>query len=200
MLHSERAITILVNRQFHTLEFEDMTIDSIDRQLIRCLQEDPRARYATIARRVNISESTVRRRIDALIESGAIVTSVLVDLHLLGFRSSAIVGMKADLDKSRAIGNLLTSMPEVTYVAVTTGRYDVVFHVAARTLEELQDFLAVRIARIRGVRDVEVMVMPRMLKGMRDWRLPLDGESIPPTDVHDSQHSAAEEAFAEDSV
>lgn len=172
-----------------------MSIDSIDHQLIRCLQEDPRARYATIARRVNISESTVRRRIDALIESGAIVTSVLVDLHLLGFRSSAIVGMKADLDKSRAIADRLTSMPEVTYVAVTTGRYDVVFHVAARALEELQDFLAIRIAPICGVRDVEVMVMPRMLKGMRDWRLPLDEASYPATEGDNGQPSDDDETF-----
>lgn len=153
-----------------------MSIDELDRHLIRCLQEDPRARYASIARSVHVSESTVRRRIEALMESGAIVTSVLPDLYVLGYRTSAVIGLKTDLDKNRDIGDLLTTFPEVSFVALTTGRFNVIFHVAARTLDELQAFLTVRIAVIAGVRDTEVMMMPRTLKGMRNWKLPMNSD------------------------
>ena len=151
-----------------------MEIDQLDRQLIRCLQENPRERYAVIARQLGTSESTVKRRIETLFESGAIVMSVLPDLYALGFRTSAVIGLKANLDESRRIAKELTMLPEVTYVALTTGRYDIVFHAAARALDELQDFLADRIAPMKGIRDTEIMVMPRMLKGMRDWKLPID--------------------------
>ena len=45
------------------------SVDATDFRLIRCLQENPRASYATIARITGLSETTVRRRVDALIQS-----------------------------------------------------------------------------------------------------------------------------------
>lgn len=151
-----------------------MVVDDLDRRLIRCLQDNPRASYATIARITGVSETTVRRRVEYLISSGVIVTAVLPDLHMLGYRTSAVVGLKTDLDQAHAIGDKITGFPEVTFVAWTTGHFDVVFVVAAETLDDLMKFLAERVAPMKGVRDVEPMVMPRMLKGMRSWRIPLD--------------------------
>ncbi|MDQ2787731.1 MAG: Lrp/AsnC family transcriptional regulator [Chloroflexota bacterium] len=148
------------------------SVDDIDLQLIRCLQEDPRAAYAKIARTVNVSETTVRRRVDGLLASRAITLAMLPDLYTLGYRASAMVGVKADLARVMAIADTIRSFPEVTMVALILGRYDILFFVAERSLDDLTRFMTEQIAPIRGIRSTETLVAPRVLKVLGDWRIP----------------------------
>lgn len=148
--------------------------DHIDLMLIRHLQEDPRATYAEIARAARVSETTVRRRVDALINAHTITPAMLPDLYQLGFRTSAMIGLRVDLHRLHEIAETIRDYAEVTMVAITTGRFDILFFVAFPTLDELVQFLVDRIAPIEGVRETETMVTPRVLKVLGDWRVPLD--------------------------
>ena len=147
--------------------------DLTDLRLIRCLQEDPRASYAEIARRAGTSETTARRRVEALIGSGVLTPAMLPDLYRLGFRTSAMVGLKVELQRLLAVAEAIRALPEVTMVALTTGRYDILFFVAQPTLDDLTRFMVERIAPIPGVRESETLVTPRILKVLGDWRVPL---------------------------
>lgn len=148
--------------------------DRTDLMLIRHLQEDPRATYAEIARAARVSETTVRRRVDALINAHTITPAMLPDLYQLGFRTSAMIGLRVDLHRLHEIAETIRDYAEVTMVAITTGRFDILFFVAFPTLDDLIQFLVDRIASIDGVRDTETMVTPRVLKVLGDWRVPLD--------------------------
>lgn len=147
-------------------------VDAMDLRLIRLLQADPRAAYATIARQADVSETTVRRRVEALISSGAISISVVPDLKRLGYVSSAFIGLKIDLSRLDDVVAAITPIPEVTFVAVTTGRFDLLIYAAERTLDDLTRFVVSRVASIPGVVDTETLVSPRLLKVLSDWRLP----------------------------
>ena len=150
-----------------------------DRLLVRELQEDPRSSYAEIARRLNASETTIRRRIETLTSSGDISIALIPDLHQLGYVTSAYVGLKVDLDHLTELSEQIALMPEVTFTAVTTGRYDFMFFVVERTLDDLTKFLSNRIAPIESVRSIETIVTPSMFKGLsRDWRVPVDERSL----------------------
>ena len=149
-----------------------------DRRLVRELQENPRASYAAIARRLNASETTISRRIDALISSENISIAVVPDLHQLGYVTSAYVGLKLDLLRLQSVSEEIASMLEVTFTAITTGRYDFMFFVAERTLDDLNRFLSTQIAPMQGVRNIEPILTPSMFKGLsRDWRVPMDEQS-----------------------
>lgn len=150
------------------------SISSIDLELIRCLQDNPRASYAQISRITGVSETTTRRRIDALIESHVITPSIQPNLHLLGYQTSAMVGLKTELDQMDAIARKIRDFPEVTFVGLTTGRFDVMFFVAQSSLAALTDFMVERIAPIDGIKQTETLVTPRVLKVLGDWRVPVD--------------------------
>ncbi|NJE47873.1 AsnC family transcriptional regulator, partial [Thermococcus sp. GR7] len=47
-------------------------LDTLDRSILRILQEDGRASYSEIARRIGVPESTVRLRVKKLVERGVI--------------------------------------------------------------------------------------------------------------------------------
>lgn len=151
------------------------SVDDLDLRLIRCLQEDPRAAYAKIARTVNVSETTVRRRVEGLLASRTITLAMLPDLYTLGYRASAMVGVKADLERVTIIADAIRRFPEVTMVALILGRYDLLFFVAERSLDDLTRFMTEQIAPIRGIRSTETLVAPRVLKVLGDWRVPTDG-------------------------
>ena len=149
-----------------------------DRLLVRELQEDPRASYAEIARRLNASETTIRRRIEALTSSGDISIALIPDLHQLGYVTSAYIGLKVDLDRLTELSEQIALMPEVTFTAITTGRYDFMFFVAERTLDDLTRFLSTSIAPLKSVLSIETIVTPSMFKGLsRDWRVPVEEQS-----------------------
>lgn len=173
------------------------SVDDLDLRLIRCLQEDPRAAYAKIARAVNVSETTVRRRVEGLLASRAITLAMLPDLYTLGYRASAMVGVTADLVRVMAIAEEIRSFPEVTMVALILGRYDILFFVAERSLDDLTRFMTEQIAPIAGIRSTETLVAPRVLKVLGDWRVPTCGASrddrgIGPDSAADgSDHSLA---------
>lgn len=151
------------------------SVDATDFRLIRCLQENPRAAYATIARITGLSETTVRRRVDALIQSGAIMATVMPALLPLGYAASAQVCLKLDLQHRDGVARALDQMPEVTFAVATLGRYDVMFQVAQRTSQELSDWLATHVAPLPGVREIEVMLITSAIKLYRHWRVPVDG-------------------------
>lgn len=157
-------------------------IDKVDLRLIRCLQESPRASYATIARMSGIPGTTVRRRVEALIDAKIITPAMLPDLYKIGYTTSAMVGVKVDMERVDEIALQLKSFPEITLVALTMGRFDIMFFVAQPTLEDLTQFMSQQIAPIEGVRDTETLVTPRILKVLGDWRIPLDGsnDEFPP--------------------
>ncbi len=149
-------------------------IDDLNLRLIRCLQDDPRASYSTIARLVGVSETTVKRRIDALMESNVISTAVFPNPRRLGFQAQASIGLKTELAQMEAVALALRDLPEVAFVALTLGRYDVMTYVVLPTMDDLVRFIAERIAKIPGVRESETILTPRVYKAFANWRVPID--------------------------
>lgn len=76
-----------------------------------------------------------------------------------------------DIDR---IAEALGEIPEVTLVSETTGRFDLIIYVAARSLEHLTRFVRRQIATIDGIHSTETFVAPKVYKSLRDWRLPID--------------------------
>lgn len=151
------------------------SIDNIDRQLIRLLQERPRASYAELARLSNVPESTVRRRVESLYEAGTIATTVVPDIGQLGYGAVSLIGIKADLNDIEEIAEYLRQREEVTMVLITLGRLNLFCAVALKSVDDLYPFLREHVAPRHGVGDVETFVSTSSIKLFRDWRVPGEG-------------------------
>lgn len=163
------------------------SIDSLDLRIIRCLQDNPRAPYSTIARLIGVSETTIKRRVDDLIESRVIQPAIIPNMYRLGFRTRARIGFKVDLEHLLDVAEQLRTFPETTGVEITFGRFNVTCFVVMQSMEALTRFMVERIPSIEGIRDCEMMVVPRVLKVFADWRVPdellLESEDIASEDT-----------------
>lgn len=148
------------------------SVDAVDLRIIRCLQDDPRLPYSTIARIVGVSETTVKRRVDDLLSKRIVRPAMIPNLYRLGYHSRAWIGLTVDLNRIMEIAEKLRNYPDITSVTITAGRFNIVCFAVLESIESLPQFLGDRIAPIDGVRDVEVLVVPRVLKAFADWRVP----------------------------
>ena len=111
-----------------------------------------------------MSEAAIRARTNRLIERGILQVVGVTDPLKLGFQQMAMIGIRCQSDKLIEVAEHLADMPEVDYVVITAGRYDLLIETVCEDNEALLRFLADRLRSIEGVRDTETFVYLRMVK------------------------------------
>jgi len=132
--------------------------DKLDRKIISILREDGRASNAAIARKVGVSEGTVRRRLKNLVQEEYIQVVALPDAAKMGNSSQALLGVQVAPDKVDIVADAIKSLPEVAWVAVTTGSYDIFAWATLPSAEALGIFLRAKVGTVPGVRRTETFV------------------------------------------
>jgi len=133
-------------------------MDELDAKIIAILQEDGRASNAGIARRVGVSEGTVRRRLKRLVDDDFIQVVAMLNPGMMGFGSEALIGVQVDPDKVDEVSRAISRLDEIDWVAVTTGSFDIFAWATLESSEILGLFLRTRLGVIPGVRRTETFV------------------------------------------
>ena len=133
-------------------------MDELDGNIIGILQLDGRVSNAKIARQLEVSEGTIRRRLKRLIEDEAIQVLALPEPSKLGYNTEAVVALQVDPGKIEDVASALAQAPEALNVSVTTGAFDLFAWVALPSPEDLHSFLLGTIGSIPGVRRSETFV------------------------------------------
>jgi Lrp/AsnC family transcriptional regulator for asnA, asnC and gidA len=145
-----------------------VVIDEIDKAIIRELQLDGRLPYAKLGPAVGLSQAAVRQRVQRLIENGVMQVVAVTDPLTLGFGLQAMVGLEVDGDL-RAVATKLAKVDEVSYVVVTTGRFDTLVEVVCRDSEQLLALVNDVIRALPGVRSAEVFSYLHLEKQTYSW-------------------------------
>ena len=116
-------------------------IDNLDKNIILELQEDARRPYKKIARKLRVSEGTIRNRVARLLDRGILKLEARVDPFAFPHKISAIVGVTLkERDQEQKIKEI-EQIPCVTSVWNATGRYDIFFELMVDSLDELNNVL-----------------------------------------------------------
>ncbi len=144
-----------------------VAIDDVSKSIIEQLQIDGRKSYAAIGTAVGLSEAAVRQRVQRLIESGVMQIVAVTDPLTVGFFRMAMLGMKVD-GELQQVADQLSSFPEVDYVVVTAGSFDVMAEVICEDDDHLLELLQ-RIRAIPTVRNTESFVYLKLRKQLYNW-------------------------------
>jgi Lrp/AsnC family transcriptional regulator for asnA, asnC and gidA len=143
-------------------------LDDTSKKIIEQLQEDGRRPYATIGKAVGLSEAAVRQRVQRLLEAGVMQIVAVTDPIQVGFARQAMIGIRVEGDISE-VGDLLAAMPEVDYVVVTAGSFDLMAEVVCEDDDHLLDVVSRRIRGLPGVRTTETFVYLQLRKQLYNW-------------------------------
>ena len=128
-----------------------MKITEADEQLLSLLREDARASTAQIARRLDLSRTTVQSRIDRLERAGVIRGyTVRVDEGVEQARIRAHIMITVLPKKMAAVVKELHGIPEVRTLQSVSGSFDLVALVVVGDVHQM-DVLTDRIGAIDGV-------------------------------------------------
>lgn len=136
--------------------------DRTDVAIIERLQEDGRMPFAQIARELGLAEATVRHRVNRLRREGIVQIVAVVDPLELGLHL-AEVGIRLRGPVEAAVA-ALEPIPEVVYVAVCTGSFDLLVEVVFRDSDHLLHVLSGGIRQAPGVDVVEVFTILKVPK------------------------------------
>ncbi len=144
-------------------------VTALDRSILDQLQRDGRRPYTQIAADLGVSESTVRQHTERLIERGVLQIVGVTDPLRLGYDQMAMVGVRCESERLLGVADEIAQLPEVTYVVVTAGAYDLLVETVCRDNAELLFFLADKLRRIQGVVSTETFVYLRITKQTFHW-------------------------------
>lgn len=139
-------------------------IDDVDRGILRLLQTDGRMPYRQIARELEVSEGTVRFRVNRLEESGALTVIAIADPYKLGMQVLAFCLLQVEVARQQDVIDEITTWDEVTYVSSCTGRADLYVQVVCRDHDHLWNLLYVKLPDLGGVTHVETFMELKMHK------------------------------------
>jgi Lrp/AsnC family transcriptional regulator, regulator for asnA, asnC and gidA len=145
-----------------------VVIDDADKALIVALQRDGRMPYTRLASQVGLSEAAVRQRVQRLIESGVVQIVAVTDPMTIGFRRMAMVGLKIEGDL-RAVADTISTVPEVDYVVIVGGSFDLLIEVVCEDDDHLLGLLNDKVRSIPGVRSAETFTYLRLYKQTYSW-------------------------------
>ena len=143
-------------------------LDDISKQLVEALQTDGRRSYADLAKSVGLSEAAVRQRVRRLLDDGVMQIVAVTDPATVGFSRQAMVGIKAQGDL-RDIARRLSSLPELEYVVLCAGSFDILVELVCEDDERLLSLLDESIRSIEGVRETETFIYLRLVKQTYAW-------------------------------
>ena len=133
-------------------------MDQLDREIISILQNDGRTSNAKIARALDVSEGTIRRRLKKLTDGNIIQVLAFPDPSKIGYATEAMIALQVDPGKIEDVAISLAKSNETVTVSITTGAFDIFAWVAMTTQEELHSFILGTVGNIEGVRRSETFM------------------------------------------
>jgi len=144
-------------------------MDELDRRLITELAKDARQSSAELSRKLGVSETTVRRRIEHLEEHGVITFTAILNPAKLGYSIIAIIALEVDLGSIDKVSESLALCPNVRYVSLCTGNHDLFIGTWFHSSAELTQFVKDYLAKVPGIRKSETFVILDVKKDEIGW-------------------------------
>jgi Lrp/AsnC family transcriptional regulator, regulator for asnA, asnC and gidA len=147
-------------------------IDETDREILRVLQVDGRTSNTEIARRLGVTETTVRKRLATMLENDLVQILAVPTPKLAGLTVSALMGISVQLSALQRVAQALKERPEVRYCGVSAGRYDLMIEAFFADHEHLVTFSSDVLGTMEGITDVETSVILKIEKFSYEWQIP----------------------------
>ena len=141
-----------------------VTLDDLDFSILSCLQKDGRMSFTDMAEQLSVSVGTIRTRVNKLIEDGTITIVGRIDPNKVGFGSYAQVAIyvRPAALKEEVVKEIL-KLPEVSFMAGTSGDYDLEVDVMCRDNDHLVSFINT-ISVIEGIYQTKTTIYFKVYK------------------------------------
>jgi DNA-binding Lrp family transcriptional regulator len=175
-------------------------MDELDRRIAAALQVNGRTSWLQIARVVGSSESTVARRAQRMIESRKIRVVAIADPVRCGFGYWVLLQIKCEVGEATRVAHTLAERPDVRYLALVTGPFDIVIELIVPSPRYLAQVLLEELPKVGGIKETTTRMVLRNFKMAYDWSRGLLGDSGHDLDRYDKASETTDTSYVLDEV
>lgn len=147
------------------LKISNNTLDELDFSVLVLLQQDGRMSFTVMAEKLGVSISTVRTRVTKLLEDKTIQIVGRVDPEKVGFHAYAHIKISVrPANLIDPVANKLLEFPEVSFLAITSGDFELEVDIMCRDNNHLVSVINERIIKIEGVFQTKTEMYFKVLK------------------------------------
>ena len=141
------------------------SLDDLDFSILMQLQQDGRMSFTVIAERLGVSIGTVRTRVGKLIEDKTIQIVGRVNPEKVGFHIYAQIKIAVrPANLISTISDYLLTLREVSFLAITSGDFDLEVDVMCRDNHHLLEIINEKISKLEGVFQTKTDTYFKVLK------------------------------------
>jgi Lrp/AsnC family leucine-responsive transcriptional regulator len=132
--------------------------DEKDKQIIDILSENARISLRDIKKKVDLSPSSIRNRMEQLVNSGVIRKyTVDIDFTKMGLDIQVFVLITTRPGTSKELYSMLKNHKQVSEVLRTAGPANFIIRVRAKDISDLTQFITRELEDLEGVERIETM-------------------------------------------
>jgi Lrp/AsnC family transcriptional regulator for asnA, asnC and gidA len=135
-----------------------MKMDKINILILKELR-DGRKPFKEIAKKLSVSENTIRSRVNKMIETGILAITGLVNPEYIPGHKVVMIGVKLNTMSLVDKGKEFSKLRGVVSVCVVTGRFDLILIVFLKENFGLLEFYTNEVTKISYVQSVETFVV-----------------------------------------
>ena len=147
------------------MDYDQVILDPTDIAILRFLQKDGRMSFTDLSQALNVSVGMIRNRYNRLVEKNI--------LHIIGWADPVKAGLNAyarvilkirPTQHIRAVADQLMQLDEVSFLALTSGNYDLEINLTCRNNEHLLEVMHSDIHSIEGVFETSTTMYLEIMK------------------------------------
>ena len=151
------------------------TDDDLNREIIKMLQQDGRLPYRDMATALDVSEGTIRNRVQSMKKAGALRIVAMVDPTEVRYKADAMIGIKVAPGYSvEQVSERLGQSADGVYILWVAGRYDLLIEIVTNSDRDFHEFLEKEIHTQPDIASSETMSGLKNFKNQfllkYDWR------------------------------
>ncbi|WP_134698891.1 Lrp/AsnC family transcriptional regulator [Ammoniphilus sp. YIM 78166] len=151
-------------------------LDRLDFEILQLLQEDGRRSYTEMAHLLEVSEGTIRARINKMQEEEVFEFIIHTNPNRVGLTVQAIIGIKTQLGLQEKVAVKLREFPSVRFIGAFSGRNDLIIQAYFRSNDELVLFVNHELSKIEGIISADVSIELKQYKDSFSFIRPDDWE------------------------
>ncbi|MGC9103755.1 MAG: AsnC family transcriptional regulator [Candidatus Methanodesulfokora sp.] len=133
-------------------------MDEIDRAILEELKRNSRIPFVELGKKLNISESAVRRRVKNLQKAG-IIRRFTIEVRDESISAFVLVSVDPSIPTGE-VAEEIARIPNVKSIHEVTGVYDIIVTISAGSVAETNRCID-EIRRVRGIRSTNTMIVLR---------------------------------------
>ncbi len=141
-------------------------LDALDKKIIIELQHNGRIPYKDIAKKLKVSDGTIRLRTEKMIKSNFLRITASIDPFYFANSITALIGINIAKRSPAELMQKISNMSGVKSVCNATGRYDLFVEVFFDSREALKKFLASDLSQMDAITFTETFVY---LDALNKW-------------------------------